>query len=145
MLMLALACLLAGCAASRSSLTGLFDRQVEKHYEADTTMVCFLFRHLSQMHGFDTITTPKEYGVKDFNNIFHDALPEITNIASYTTFTESPADVNDPKRREELAKIPAVNNYTLKINFCKETSFKQQFLNGTISLLALTVIPIPYS
>ncbi len=144
-LMLALACLLAGCAASRSQLTGSFNRQAEKNYEADTTTVCFLFRHLSQMHGYDTIPKLKEQGVSDFNNIFRDALPEITSIASYTTFTESPADVNDPKRREELAKMRADSDYTLKIDFFEETSFKQQFLNGTISLLTLTVIPMPYS
>jgi len=137
--------LLAGCAASRSPLTGSFNRQVEKNYRAEKTTVCFLFRHLSQMHGYDTIPKLKEQGVSDFNNIFRDALPEITNLASYTTFTESPADVNDPKRREELSKMRAENDYTLKINFFEETSFKQQFLNGTISLLTATVVPMPYS
>ena len=144
-LMLMVACLLAGCAASRSGLQGTFAHKAEKNYGADTTTVCFLFRHLSQMHGYDTIPKLKEQGVNDFNNIFRDALPEITSIASYTTFTESPADVNDPKRREELSKMRAESDYTLKINFFEETSFKQQFLNGTISLLTLTVIPMPYS
>jgi hypothetical protein len=140
-----LACLLAGCAASRSPLTGSFNRQAEKNYGADKTTVCFLFRHQSQMHGFDTIPKLNKYGVKDFNNLFREALPEITNIGSYATFTESPEDVNEPKRREELSKMRAENDYTLKIDFFEETSFKQQFLNGTISLLTLTVIPMPYS
>ena len=145
MLALLMACLLAGCAASRSPLTGSFNRQVEKNYGAERTTVCFLFRHVSQMHGYDTIPKLKEQGVSDFNNIFRDALPEITSIASYTTFTESPADVNDPNRREELSKMRAESDYTLKISFFEETSFRQQFLNGTISLLTLTVVPMPYS
>ena len=96
-LILALACLLAGCAASRSPLTGTFTRQAEKNYGAEKTTVCFLFRHLSQVHGFDSIPKLQEHGVKDFDNIFRDALPEITNISSYVTFTESPADVNNPQ------------------------------------------------
>jgi len=144
-LMLALACLMTGCAASRSPLTGAFNRQAEKNYGADKTTVCFLFRHQSQMHGFDTIPKLNVYGVKDFNNLFREALPEITNIGSYTTFTESPADVDEPKRREELSKMRAESDYTLKIDFFEETSFKQQFFNGTISLLTLTVLPMPYS
>ena len=119
LLALLMACLLAGCAASRSPLTGAFNRQVEKNYGADKTTVCFLFRHQSQMHGFDTIPKLNVYGVKDFNNLFREALPEITNIGSYTTFTESPADVDEPKRREELSKMRAENDYTLKIDFSR--------------------------
>jgi hypothetical protein len=142
---LTLACLLSACAASRSPLTGTFTRQSEKNYRAEKTTVCFLFGHLTQVHGFDSIPKIQEHGVKYIYNIFRDALPEITNISSYVTFTESPADVNNPQRREELKQLRNTHDYTLQINFFEESSFKQQFLSGTISLLTLTVVPMPYT
>ena len=62
-----------------------------------------MFRHLSQQHGFDTIPKLEFEGVKDFDNLFRDALRELSNVSRYETFTELPDDVNDPKRREKLA------------------------------------------
>ena len=99
---LLLAGMLAGCAASRSPVTGKFDHPVEKNLGAEKVSVFFLFRHLEQQHGFDSIPKLKAQGVKDFDNLFRDALGEISNVSPFVTFTESPADVNNPKRREEL-------------------------------------------
>ena len=144
-IVLLLAGLLAGCAASRSQVSGKFDRPAEKNLGAEKVSVFFLFRHLEQQHGFDSIPKLKPQGVKDFDNLFRDALSEISNVSPYVTFTESPADVNAPKRREELDTYRRSHDYTLDIDIFEESSFAEQCLSGTISLLSLTLIPMPYS
>uniref|UniRef100_A0A831XGT5 Lipoprotein n=1 Tax=Geobacter metallireducens TaxID=28232 RepID=A0A831XGT5_GEOME len=140
-----LAGMLAGCAASRSPVTGKFDRPAERNAGAEKVRVFFLFRHLEQQHGFDSIPKLKAHGVKDFDNLFRNALGEISNVSPYVTFTESPADVNNPKRREELDTFRRTHDYTLDIDFFEESSFAEQCLSGTISLLSLTLIPMPYT
>jgi len=142
---LLIAGMFAGCAASRSPVTGKFDRPAEKNLGAEKVSVFFLFRHLEQQHGFDSIPKLKAQGVKDFDNLFRDALGEISNVSPYVTFTESPADVNNPKRRQELDEFRQSNDYTLDIDFFEESSFAEQCLSGTVSLLSLTLVPMPYT
>lgn len=137
--------ILSGCVASRSQMEGSFDRPGEKNFGADKVSVFFHFRHLTQQHGFDTIPKLQYGGVKDFNNLFRDALVEINNISQFETFTESPADVDSPKRRQELETLRKQNDFTVNIDFFEESSFKQQCFSGTISLLSLTVVPMPYT
>jgi hypothetical protein len=153
--------MLAGCAASRSEVTGKFNCPTEKNSDADKVSVFFLFKHLKQQHGFDSMPKLKDNGVKDFNNIsidalkytritdfnniFRDALNEISNISHYDTFTELPQDINNPARRKVSKTFKESNDYTLEIAFFEESSFKQQCFSGIISLLSLTVIPMPYS
>ncbi len=137
--------MLAGCAASRSAVTGKFERPAEKNVGAEKVSAFFLFRHLEQQHGFDSIPKLKAQGVKDFDNLFRDALGEISNVSPYVTFTESPADVNNPKRREELDGFRRTHDYTLDIDFFEESSFAEQCLSGTVSLLSLTLVPMPYT
>ena len=132
---------LGGFAATRSEIAGVYSRPAEKNLGAEKVSVFFLFRHLEQQHGYDTIPKLKAYGVKDFDNIFRDALAEISNISSYTTFVESPNDVNAPKRRQELDGYRAGHDYTMEVSFFEESSFKQQCLSSTISLLSLTLVP----
>jgi hypothetical protein len=136
---------LSGCAASRSQMTGIFDRVTEKNFGAEKVSVFFLFRHLEQQHGFDSIPKLKDYWVKDFDNLLLDALNEISNISRYSTFTELPNDVNNPNRRQECETLKGAHDYTLNIDFFEESSFKQQCLSGTISILTMTVMPMPYS
>ena len=90
-------------------------------------------------------TTFKNAGITDFNNIFRDALTEISNISHYDTFTELPQDINNPERRQESKKFKESNDYTLEIVFFEESSFKKHCFSGIISLLSLTLIPMPYS
>jgi len=137
--------LLTGCAATRSEISGRFDGPAEKNLGAGKVSVFFLFRNLEQQHGFDTIPKLKNNTVKDFDNLFRDALGEITNISLYNTYVESPNDVNAPKRRQELAEHRKNHDYTLDVAFFEESSFKQQCLSGTINLISLTLIPMPYS
>ena len=145
LLTVVLAVMLSGCAASRSKVTGAFDRSTEKNLGAEKVSVFFLFRHLTQEHGFDSIPKLKDHGIKDFNNLFRDALGEMSNVSQFVTFTESPADVNNPKRRQELETLRIGQDYSINVEFFEETSFKQQFLSGTISLISLTLIPMPYT
>jgi len=139
------AALLSGCIATRSEVAGKFNQPGEKNSGAEKVSVFFHFRNLAQEHGFDSIPKLHAYGVKDFDNLFRDALPEISNIALYNTFIESPQDVNNLKRRQELENFKSSHDYTVEIAFLEESSFKQQCFSGTISLLSLTLIPMPYT
>jgi hypothetical protein len=143
-IVLLLAGLLAGCAATRSPIEGMFDRPLEPNLNAEKVSVLFLFRHQAQQHGFDAIPKLQTGGVKDFVILFADALRELSNISRYETFTEQPNDVNEPKRREELAAARASVDYVIEIDFFEESSFKQQFLSGTVSFLSLAAIPVPF-
>ncbi len=138
------AALASGCAASRSPIEGSFDGPAARNAGAEKVSVVFVFRHLGQLHGFDTIPKLRTTGVKDFDDLFRDALREISNISRYETFTELPDDVNDPKRRDQLANAKAAMDYTIELDLFEESSFKQQFLNGLVSFVSLTVIPMPY-
>jgi len=139
------AALLSGCIATRSEVAGTFNQPGEKNSGAEKVSVFFHFRNLAQEHGFDSIPKLHAYGVKDFDNLFRDALPEISNISLYNTFIESPQDVNNLKRRQELENFKSSHDYTVQVEFLEESSFKQQCFSGTISLLSLTVIPMPYT
>jgi hypothetical protein len=137
--------LISGCAATRSEVIGKYNSPGEKNIGAEKVSVFFHFKNLAQEHGFDSIPKLHAYGVKDFDNLFRDALPEISNIALYNTFIESPQDVNNLKRRQELEGFINSHDYTVEIVFLEESSFKQQCLSGTVSLLSLTIIPMPYT
>jgi hypothetical protein len=141
----ALIWILAGCAASRSPITGIYSGTAEKNAGAPKVSVFFLFRNLTQQHGMDSIPKLRDHGIKDFNNLFRDSLTEITNISQYTTFFESPNDINAPKRRLELDGYRSSHDFTVEYTVLEESSFKQQMLSGTVSLLSLTLIPMPYS
>jgi hypothetical protein len=145
MIAILLGVFLSGCVASRSEIKGVYGEPASKNTEAQKVSVFFLFRHLGQQHGLDTIPKLQFQGVKDFDNIFRDSLKEISNISRYDTHTELPNDVNNPERRQKLDSLRAANDYTMDVTFYEESSFSQQFLSGTISLLSLTVIPAPYS
>jgi len=136
---------LSGCVASRSEMTGSYTSPVEKNSGAEKVSVFFLFRQLQQEHGFDASQKLKAFPVKDFPNLFRDSLSEISNISAYDTDNELPSDVDNPKRRQAREEFRKNNDYTLEISILEESSFKQQCFSGTISLLTLTLVPMPYS
>lgn len=137
--------ILAGCIATRSEIQGGFTGQAEKNRAAEKVSVLFHFKPIQQQHGFDSIPKLKAFVVKDFDDLFRDALTEISNISQYNSFIESPHDVNVLKRRQELENFKNSHDYTLEVTFFEESSFKQQCLSGTISLISLAVIPMPYT
>jgi hypothetical protein len=136
--------LLPGCLATRSELIGEFGPGAGPNLSARPVSVLFVFRHQKQRHGFDTIPKLQFVAVQDFDDLFRDALRQVSNISRYDTFTELPTDVHDPKRREQLAASRAAADYVIEIDFLEESSFKQQALMATISLLSLTAIPVPF-
>jgi hypothetical protein len=142
--LLSFVALLTGCLATRSDVVGAFGRPAEPNLNAKPVSVLFVFRHQSQQHGLDTIPKLQFTAVKDFENLFRDALREIGNLSRYETFTEMPNDVNDPRRREQLAVSRTAVDYVIEIDLLEESSFQQQALMGTISLLSLTAIPVPF-
>ena len=135
----------AGCAASRSEIKGAFPAPAAKNVGAEKVSVFFLFRQMEQRRGMDASKKLKAVPVRDFPNIFRDSLTEITNIGSYATDSELPADVYDPKRRQQREELKKTNDYTLELNIVEETSFKEQCLSGTVSLVSLSLIPTPFS
>jgi hypothetical protein len=138
--------LLGGCVATRSEIMGRYDRPAEKNVGAEKVSVFFQFRHLGQQHGYDSIPKLKPLvDIKDFDNIFRDALGEISTISGYDTFTESPNDINMPKRRQDLEVFRTSHDYTLEVSIFEESSFPQQFFSAWISLLSMAIIPMPYS
>lgn len=138
--------LLSGCIATRSEIMGVYSRPAEQNLGAEKVSVFFLFRHLGQQHGLDSIPKLKAtVDIKDFDNLFRDALGEITSISSYDTFTESPNDVNMPKRRQDLKNLRAKHDYTLEVSIFEESTFSQQFLSAWVNLLSMAIIPMPYS
>lgn len=137
--------LTTGCIATRSEVRGKFAAAGERNRAADKVTVFFDIRPTQQQHGFDSIPKIRPYVVKDFDDLFRNALGELSNIASYDSFTESPHDVNAPKRRKELAEFRTSHDYTIEVTLFEESSFRQQCLSATISILSLTVIPMPYS
>lgn len=139
------ALLLGGCIATRSEIAGAFSGQAQKNSAADKVSLLFHFKPVQQQHGFDSIPKLKSFIVKDFDDLFRDSLAEISNISQYNTFIESPYDVNQLKRRQELENFKNNHDYTLEVIFFEESSFKQQCLSGTVSLLSLAVVPMPYT
>lgn len=137
--------LFTGCAATRSEIGGKFNLTPEKNSSAEKVSVLLHFKNLVQQHGFDSIPKLHASGVKDFDNLFRDALPELSNISLYNTFYESPQDVNNLQRRQELENFRNSHDYSIELTFLEESSFKQQCFSGTITLLSLSVIPMPYS
>lgn len=137
--------IVSGCAASRSPVSGIYSGKAEKNPGARKVSVFFLFRNLTQQHGMDSIPKLRDHGIKDFNNLFRDSLAEVGNISQYTTFFESPNDINSPKRRQEKEEFRASHDFTVEFTFLEESSFKKEMLSGTITLLSLSLVPMPYS
>ena len=137
---------LSGCAASRSEIMGAYTLPVEKNTGAEKVSVFFLFRQMQQQRGRDA--APKVQSVlspMEFSSIFRDALKEISNIGNYENDEELVNDVNNPGRRQHIEELKGSYDYTLDIRILEESSFKQQCFSGTISILTLTLFPMPYS
>lgn len=137
----------SGCAAFRSDIQGKFGPAREgRQAEAGKVSVFFLFSHYEQARGWDAIPKLRHRGavVKDFDNLFRDALGEVGNIGSYVTDTEQPNDVNQPEIRKARERNRAENDYTVAFRFSEETSFAKQAIAALVSTVSLTVVPAPY-
>ncbi|MFC1729031.1 hypothetical protein ACFL6I_01730 [candidate division KSB1 bacterium] len=137
----------AGCATFRSDLGGEFAGEAVRNDEAEKARVLFVFSHIKQSTGFDVI--PKLEGpnekISDFEDIFGDALNELSNIKSYATFTNYASDVNEPDRRALKDSLISQNDYILDIRILRKNSFAKHFLAQFFSVLSLTTLPMPYA
>jgi len=142
----------SGCAASRSSLRGAFQgvpspapAQVAP---AERVSVAFIFTHLHQNKGWDVI--PKLHHqdryANGFYDLFREALPALTNLGPYATFTDRADDVTYPKRRAERDSLAVgSHDFTVNMRFLRETSFPRQALGTIASVVTVTTIPVPYA
>ena len=139
--------LVLGCAAFRSDISGGVETKLEKNYGAKPVSVLFIFNHSRFRSGFDAIpklNTNRQI-LSGFNDIFFDALQDISNVRSYATFTEFSSDVNNPARRAQKDSLIAASDYVIKMKFRKETSFVNNFLGNLLSIVTATLIPVPYT
>ena len=87
----------SGCAASRSALGGAFDGPPPARPRGGEVSVTFIFTHVHQNVGWDAI--PKVHHQDRYANGFYDffgnALPILTNVGSYATFTDLADDVTE--------------------------------------------------
>lgn len=134
-----------GCASFRSDIEGTFKTAPVKNVGAEKVNVLFLFSHLEQTHGYDVIPKYKSYTFPGFDDIFRDALSEISNIKEYATATELPDDVNFPNRRASRDSLRTAHDFTIHITFLQEKSFAKHFLSGLFSTITLTTFPFAYT
>jgi hypothetical protein len=139
--------LLIGCASFRSGINGSYQGKAEKNYGAEKVSVLFIFDHFHQQMGYDAI--PKldksHQIIEDFDDLFIDALQELSNVSSYNTFTEYASDVANPKRRAEKDSMITKHDFIMRVKFKRENSFVQHFLGVVFSTGSLTLLPMPYT
>jgi len=138
--------LLTGCASFRSGIQGKFEGTAEKNFGAEKVSALFIFDHYKQSVGYDAIPKmEKKFQIIDeFDDLFLDALSELSNVGRYNTYTEFSSDVADPKRRAEKDSLLTVHDYIFRIKFTKENSFARYFLGALFSSASATILPIPY-
>jgi hypothetical protein len=115
---------------------------------SDRVSVAFIFTHTNQNRGVDVvpkIRAPNRF-VNGFYDLFADALPELSNVGAYATFTDRAEDVTDPARRMKRDSLLAGSyDYTIQLRFRRETSFARTALGVLASTLTITVLPVPYT
>lgn len=137
---------LFGCAVFDVKIHGDFNREPSKNLDSKKVTVLFVFKHTKQLEGLDAI--PKlvspSLALKDFNDIFLDALKEFSNIESYNIISETSHDIewSDKQKKKEILKKQS--DYVIETTILKKESFAKNFLGGMVSLLSLSLIPINY-
>ena len=110
----ALLLILAGCASFRSDIKGKYEGKTEKNFDAEKVSILFIFSHYEQAKGYDAIPKleNKRQIISDFDDLFSDALTELSNVGRYNTFTVFASDIAEPERRAQMEsnKVLAVDN-----------------------------------
>lgn len=135
------------CATFRSDMEGRFDSPGRENVGAEKVSVLFLLKHVRQARGLDAIPKLDSQGqiVRDFDDLFLDAMTELSNVESYATFTEFASDVSKPERRAKRDELIAESDFIVRIDFLREHSFVKHFLGYVVSTVSITAIPVPYS
>jgi len=143
-----LLCVLAmGCATFPGTMGGAYSGPERSAPAARKVSVLFLLRHVKQAQGLDAIpkVQPEREIVRDFDNLLVDAITEISNLSSYTSFTEFPSDVSQPERVARREELIRTHDYLVKVQILEEYSFVRQFFGRVISAVSVTLLPVPYT
>ena len=135
---------MASCATFKSDMVGKYDKPAEKNYNADGVEVLFIFSHYKQTRGYDAVPKLDRWPVNGFEEIFVDAMGEISNISYYSAFTDRASDVNQSKRRRMKDSLMNCHDYIVKVKFLREKSFAKHFFATIGSVVSATVLPMPY-
>lgn len=135
---------LNGCISFRSDIEGAYKANAVKISDAAPVTVYFYFSHLVQEKGFDVV--PKIIQPRrGFRDIFGESMKEISNIKSFTTFTDNENDVDDVPRRRTRDSLKTATDFTIHITFKKENSFVKHFFADLLSYGTATIFPVGYS
>ena len=139
--------LLTNCATFKSDMIGKYNKTIEKNYKADPVSLLLIFSHYRQTTGLDAIPKldDQRERIQGFDDFLADALNELSNIKSHSTFTEYASDVNNPERRAQKDSLMHQNDYIMKLKFMRKKSFAKSFLGTLFSSTSLTLLPIPYT
>ena len=139
--------LTVSCATFPGAMEGEFAGPGRSTPAADDVSVLFLLRHVKQAKGLDAIPKLKREGqiVRDFDNLLVDAVTELSNISSYTAFTEFPSDVSQPERVARRDELIRTYDFQVRVRLLEEYSFVRQFFGGVVSGISLTLLPVPYT
>jgi hypothetical protein len=136
--------ILTGCATFKQGGEVKYDKVPAKNTDDKKANILFVFSHTKQQTGYDAIPkqiTP-QFAVVAFNDIFRDALREISNIGNYTIFSQLASDVENPKRRQEKEELAAKSNFVIDIGIQKTSSYARDFIGTMVSIVTLTLIPV---
>ncbi len=138
--------IVSGCASFSSDIAGRFNQPGEMNTGAEDVNVFFIIRHVRQVIGFDAIPKldSERQIIRDFDDLFLDALTEVSNIGQYATFTEFSSDVSKPERRAKRDKLIEESDYVVRIEFNRSRSFIRYFAGSVVSTLSLTLVPMSY-
>ncbi len=139
--------LTANCATFPGDMEGAFSGPDRSSPSADEVSVLFLLRHVKQARGLDAIPKliPENRIVRDFDNLLVDAVTELGNLSSYTSFTEFPSDVSQPDRVAQKEELIQTHDYVVKVQLLEEYSFVRQFFGQVFSTVSITLLPVPYT
>ena len=139
--------LMASCATFPGDMDGAYAGPERAAPAARDVSVLFLLRHVKQAKGLDAIPKliPERQIVRDFDNILVDAVTEISNLSSYTSFTEFPSDVSQPERVARREELIRTHDYVVRVQILEEYSFVRQFFGRVLSAVSVTLLPVPYT
>ena len=133
----------AGCATFKSPINGKYELETKKNDNAEKVTVLFVLSHYEQTIGIDAIPKLKR-PQRNFNDIFADALNEISNIEKPNSFTINPENVEKIEFTDKINRAKKENDYFMEIVFKKEKSFVKFFFSIISSSMSATVIPMRY-
>lgn len=141
---LTLLLLIASCATIKSPMHGKFEGEKASLIKSADVNVLFVFKNYSQTVGVDVV--PKNRRLPhNFNDMFREALEELSNIGSYNSITMDANFVNNKQKRQNLIRQKKESDFVIEFEIKKQRSFSKYFFGTVASSLSLTLFPVKYS